>query len=175
MEPSSAPGAPGRAGEEVLAGSVRGRPEASALIWNRGELKAPGAAPPSAGRLRTRGVLQAAVGLTAGTLLWLYGPRVMAYVVLGIASLVMLSALLSPAGAFMALERMFGALGRPLGRATTWILLVPLFYLFFYPFGRLFRRGRRDLLRRYRDPETTTYWEPHEGKTAASGSLEKQF
>ena len=99
----------------------------------------------------------------------------MAYVVLCIASLIMLSALLSPTGAFLAIERMFTALGRPIGRAVTWLLLVPVFYLFFYPFGRVFRRGRRDLLQRYQDPEAVTYWEPHEGQTAASNSLEKQY
>ena len=115
------------------------------------------------------------MGLTVGVLLWFNGPRGMAYVVLSIASLIMLSALFSPTGAFLAIERMFNALGRPIGRAVTWLLLVPLFYLFFYPFGRLFRRGRRDMLQRYQDPEATTYWEPHEGQKAASTTLEKQY
>jgi hypothetical protein len=67
------------------------------------------------------------------------------------------------------------AIGRRIGRALTWLLLVPLFYLFFLPFGLLFRRGRRDRLKRYFDREATTYWETLEGPTAASSSHETQW
>jgi len=55
------------------------------------------------------------------------------------------------------------------------LLLVPIFYLAFAPFGLLLRRGRRDRLRRRLDPEAASHWEPHEGPTAGSGSMRRQY
>jgi hypothetical protein len=42
------------------------------------------------------------------------------------------------------------------------VLLVPLFVLFFLPFGLLARRGRRDRLGRFFDPDAPTYWKRRE-------------
>jgi hypothetical protein len=55
----------------------------------------------------------------------------------------------------------------------TWIVMIPIFYLFFLPFGKLLRRGRNDRLRRYYEREAETYWEPHTPMQASS--LERQF
>ena len=41
----------------------------------------------------------------------------------------------------------------------TWIVMVPIFYGVFLPFGLLFRRGRRDRMKRYYDPDAQSYWE----------------
>ena len=94
---------------------------------------------------------------------------------MGIAGFILLSALVSPTVVYAGIEKLFDSLGHLLGRAMTWLLMVPLFYLFFLPFGLLFRRGRRDRLRRYSERDAATYWERREGPTAASHSRERQY
>ena len=152
-----------------------GRPEASAVIWT---WRPPTAAPkPPMGPVRLRGVLQAAVGLAvAGGLAWL-GQRTPARVVATVAATIALAALLSPLGLFAAIERAFTALGGWIGKALTWVLLPIVFYVFFVPFGLLFRRGRRDSMQRFFDPAATTYWTQRETRTRRSGSAshERQF
>jgi hypothetical protein len=160
----------GECGErEHMAEQYAGRPEAAAAIWVW--RAAPPAPKPATGRTRVRGVLQASVGLAvAGTLLWL-GHATAATVVASVACAIGLAALLSPLGLFAAIERAFTTLGGWIGTALTWILLPFVFYVFFVPFGALFRRGRRDSMQRFFDPDATTYWTPRgtrSGRTASS-------
>lgn len=150
-----------------------GRPEAAAAIWRWNETDATSG--PSARALRIRGALQAAVGAGVGALLIAYGPPLAGAVVLGIAALLLAAALLSPTGLYAAIQRPLQSLGRGLGSAVNWILLVPLFYGFFLPFGVLLRRGRRDRLKRRLDTAAPSYWEPHAGPTAASASRQRPY
>ena len=94
---------------------------------------------------------------------------------LSAATLILVSALFSPGGVYATLERVLVAIAQRLGWALTWVLMVLLFYLFFVPFGMVFRRGKRDRMKRFFDSEAETYWESHEGVTAASTSHESQF
>lgn len=91
-----------------------------------------------------------------------------------IASVVFLSALLSPTGVYGAIDRAFHALGRWIGHGLTWLLLPPLFYLVFFPFGALFRRGKKDTMNRFFEAERESYWSPHRGQ-ADPASYERQF
>jgi hypothetical protein len=121
------------------------------------------------------GSLQAfGVGALGGAIFLFWSPAT-GRVVLGVAAIVLLAALVSPTGLYAGIRQLLLTLGRWTGQALTWALLVPLFYLVFLPFGWLFRRGSRDLLKRYFDPEAATYWEPHEGATAASESRQRQY
>jgi hypothetical protein len=129
----------------------------------------------AAGRARRRGILQACAGFGVGAVVLLLASRTAGFLVLAIASSILLAALISPSGLFAGIERLFRALGRALGRVLTWVLLVPLFYLVFLPFGRLLRRGRRDRLKRFYEPDAPSYWEPLEGVTAPSASMERQY
>ena len=151
-----------------------GRPEAAAVVWDWRN-RAAGVGGPAASRVRLRGLLQAVVAALFGGALFFFWSRTIGSVVLAVASLVGLSALASPLGLFAAIERLFLALGRATGRVLTWLLLVPVFYAFFAPFGQLLRRGRRDRLKRQLEPDAASYWEPHAGPTAASSSLERQY
>jgi hypothetical protein len=85
-----------------------------------------------------------------------------------IAGVIGLCALVSPLGLYAAIERSFAALGRWTGRALTWLLLPIAFYAFFVPFRALFRRGRRDSMRRYFDAESPSYWSLRKAPTAVS-------
>ncbi len=152
-----------------------GRAEAALAIWNWRDPRPQRSPAPAASRVRVRGSIQAAiVAAIGGLLLWL-GLRSVAFVMWGAATIVFLAALASPGGVYAFLDGMARAIGTRIGRALTWLLLVPLFYLFFLPFGLLFRRGRRDRLKRYFDSEAPTYWETLEGPTAASSSHETQW
>jgi hypothetical protein len=96
---------------------------------------------------------------------------------LGAAGFIFLSSMLSPKGLFAALEHMLGAVAGRLGRAIMWVSLVTVFCAFFVPFGALFRSGRRDTLKRFLEPDAESYWnwEPSEGATSATQSLESQY
>jgi hypothetical protein len=151
-----------------------GRPEAAAEIWRWREPHAE-ASPESPQRARVLGSLQALGTAALGALLFVYWSQTIGAVVLGLAAVVFASALISPTGLYLGIRRGFGALARLTGRAMTWILMVPIFYLIFLPFGMLFRRGRRDRLQRYFEPDAASYWDPHEGPTAASQQYDRQY
>jgi hypothetical protein len=158
-----------------MAEEFAGRPEAAAEIWTW--RSAPPPPRPAAGPVRVRGAVQAVVGLAVGgTLAW-FGYRTPAIVVASIATTIGLAALLSPLGVFAAIERAFGVLAVWVGTGLTWLLLPLIFYSFFVPFGALFRRGRRDAMRRFLDPEAGSYWTVRGGRDShtASASHERQY
>jgi len=150
-----------------------GAPKASAAIWRWRAPDPQAASTAPAPRLRLRGSLQALAGAAFGLACWWFGSRTIATLAFALASLVLLSALASPTGLYAALQRFFDASGRVIGRAMTWIVMVPIFYLFFVPFGKLLRRGPRDRLHRAFDAQAETYWEPH--TPMRSSSLERQY
>lgn len=155
------------------ASRLSGHPEAAAAIWDWRAKSQEDAAGPTPSSLRLKAVLQSAVGFAVGTLMLLFVSRTIGMIALGLASVILLAGLLSPQGLYVAIQRMFEATGRLVGQGMTWIIMVPLFYLFFAPFGLLMRRGRRDQLKCFYEPETDSYWEPH--KTLTAESREHQY
>ncbi len=113
--------------------------------------------------------------MSVGVVFFLFLSHLVGALVLGIGSLVLLSALLSPRGVYAGIDGVFDRVAKTLGRAMTWLLMVPLFYLFFFPFGALLRRGKRDRLQRRFEAEAESYWEAREGAKAGSGSRLKQY
>jgi len=164
-----------RTKESGVAEPRPGRPEAAAAIWSWRD--AGHAAAPEAGlsRTRLRGALQGALGLGAGALIFRFGPRPPAFVVLAIAGTVLLSALVSPRGLYAWIEGAFAALGRLLGQALTWLLMPALFYLVFLPYGILFRRGRRDSMKRFFEADAPTYWKPRDPAKTAPAAHDRQY
>jgi hypothetical protein len=150
-----------------------GNPKASAVIWRWRSEEPEAEAAPSATSQRVRGTLQALVGAAFGLASGLFWSKTVAIVAFTAAGVVLFCALVSPNGLYALLHRLFEATGRVVGRAMTWIVMVPIFYLFFLPFGKLLRRGRRDRLRRYYEPDAATYWEPH--MVMKSSSRERQY
>jgi hypothetical protein len=110
-----------------------------------------------------------------GFVLSRYGSETAAAVPFTLSAVFLATSLVSPEGLYAALIRLFHVLGEATAKAFTWLLLGSVYYGFFTPFGLLFRRGRRDRLRRSLEPGAPSYWEPHEGMTAASGSREAQY
>jgi len=160
--------------ESVRVTALRvGSPKASAAIWRWRAEVPESKMGPSAASVRVRGSLQALAGAAFGLACHLFWSKTVAIVAFTVAGVVLFCALVSPNGLYALLRRLFDATGRVVGRAMTWIVMVPIFYLFFLPFGKLMRRGRRDRLHRYFDAEAETYWEPH--APIPTSSLERQY
>ena len=150
-----------------------GRPEASALIWPWHTAVAPSRSHRVSPRIT--GLLQALVAAAAGAGLNHYGWRELATGAWLLAALVAAAALVSPTGLYLALTRLFTATGRLVGRALGWILLPGLFFLVFAPFRFLFRRGRRDSMKRYFEPDAESYWSRRAPAPAAKNIHERQY
>jgi hypothetical protein len=149
-----------------------GRPEAAAAIW---AWRTPPAAAPSAPRRRLRGALQGAVALAVGAVLRALGWPTAGAVALALGSAVALSALLSPGFLYAGFERLFAATGRAVANALGALLLPLLFYGIFTPFALLFRRGRRDAMTRFYEPDAASYWSKRDRGRSASKSRARQY
>jgi len=166
--------APAAGGSPISRQARQGRAEAAAAIWDwRGERSQTPEARPS--RPRLRGTLQALAGAAVGTLIFAFVSRIAGTVVMSIATLILLSALLSPTGLYAGIERLFAALGRRIGTGLTWVVLPLLFYLVFLPFGMLFRRGRRDPMKRFYETDAESYWSPRRVGRSGSASHTRQY
>jgi len=159
-------------GEAVEPGPRPGRPEAAAAIW---AWPTPATGTPRPPRTRLRGALQGAVALAVGATLFALGWPTAGAVALALGGTVALSALLSPGFLYAGLERLFAASGRAVARALSALLLPLLFFGIFTPFAILFRRGRRDAMTRYHEPEAASYWSQRDRGRSASKSRARQY
>ncbi|MCH9650243.1 MAG: hypothetical protein K0U98_18540 [Deltaproteobacteria bacterium] len=125
--------------------------------------------------LRRQGMLQGIIGAAIGVLIFLFWHRNMAFVVWTLSSLTVLTAILSPQGLYRRLLKAIEALGHVIGRVLTVVLLVPLYLLFFTPFGGLLRRGRRDRMKRWYEADAQTYWQPRDAPSKGLERYERQF
>ncbi|MGE3636635.1 MAG: hypothetical protein AB7P00_42425 [Sandaracinaceae bacterium] len=137
----------------------QGRAEAAAVIWSWRGASDDRAA--RARRARIGALIRSAIGGAIGAVLtFAVGRPILGAIAFGIAGLTLVLGLLSPLGAYAALERAILAVSKVIGAALTWLLLTPVYFFFFAPFGSLFRRGRRDPMRRHIDKASASYWQP---------------
>jgi hypothetical protein len=149
-----------------------GRPEAAAAIWDwRGTAAAPAHAAP----VWRRALVQCAIGLAIALALAWWGARVLAAIAAGIALFTLAAALASPDGLYRRIERALEAFARWVGNALTWLFMALAFYLIFLPFGLLFRRGRRDSMRRYFEADQESYWQRRDPEREETRSRERPF
>ena len=135
---------------------VRGRPEAAAAIMPAIDRAASEAARVS--KLQRGGVLRGLVALCAAGVLFFFGRWAASSVAATLGSLTLGLAITSPTRGYAALTRAVERLGELIGTVLTWVLLAPVFFLFFVPFGLLTRRGGGDRIGRRFDRAATTYW-----------------
>lgn len=124
---------------------------------------------------RRRGLTQGGVGLAAATALHLLGLPLLGGIALAVSLGVSAAALLSPDRAYAWIGRLLEGMGLWVGRGLTWLLLVPLYYGFFFPFRLVSRLGRRDLLQRRPDPGARTYWRGRVDERAPQESYRRLF
>ena len=122
-----------------------------------------------------RGVIRGAALAGVGTLVLLCWSRALGSVALGVSLLVLASAVVSPTGLYAALERALAALTRATGLGLTWVFMSVIFFAVVTPFGFLFRRGKRDPMRRFYEPGATTYWSERTLGRSASKLRARQF
>ena len=91
--------------------------------------------PPSeamqAAALRRSGSLRALVPLAAGALLFWLGRPIASSIAVGLGALTLVLALVSPTRGYLALSRAIARLGEGVGLVLSWLLLGPVFFLFF--------------------------------------------
>lgn len=150
------------------------RENASAAIWDWQAADVQKSTD-TAAVLRRSGLVQGGVTALASAALWYFDLNVMAYVAAAIATLLIVAALVSPTRFYAALKRGGDKLGWQLSRIIKWLLLPAIYYLFFLPFGKLFRQGPRDTLNRQYEPELTTYWIDRDEALLAKGTRRKQY
>lgn len=180
MKPSPSPAETELRGSAAAAGNTSGppragRPEAAAAIWGRRGESATGEETASVAHHRRQGVIQALVGGAVGTVIFFFWHPAIAYLAWSLSALTLVAALLSPEGAYAAIGRGIAWLSRGVGRVLGYVLLVPLFFLFFTLFGRLFRGGRKDRLERWFDRDTSSYWKPRPDGDRTLADYERQF
>lgn len=148
--------------------------DASDVIWNwrSSGLYSRSQSPSS---LRKKGAMQGAGAAIIASLFWYFDLRTMSYIAGTMATIVLVAAIVSPNRAFATLNRGADKLGRFLGNCIKWIFLPAVYYLFFLPFGILFRRGDNDSLQRTYAPGNSTYWINRKESGVVSRSRSKQF
>lgn len=115
---------------------------------------------------RTRDIRQACIGLAIGFsvaafLFFKKDHTLLALLIAGISSGVAICTFFIPP-AHHAIQKSLAWLAHWVGQLLAYILLVPLFYLFFVPAGIIRGMRGKDPLHLKRTGEETTYWEPRE-------------
>jgi len=107
-----------------------------------------------------RALVQAAVAAGVAALLAYRGHHVAPAILGTLATFLVISSLLVPK-AFFAFEAFGRKLGEWVGVALGWLLLVPMYYLVFFPGRILLGLMRRDPLRcTFPAPEVRSFWVP---------------
>ena len=153
----------------------RGLSEASRVIWDWRADETQDEQEDSAASLRVAGLLQSAAAFAVSCLFWYFDVLLIAYIAAFMGTLVLLLSLLSPRGLFAAFRRAMEGLAEKVGLMLSWILLPAIFYTFFVPFGALFRRGKRDAMKRFYDPGAASYWVERDRDLGEEGSRMRQF
>lgn len=143
-------------------------------VWNWREKSGRGAGPSESASLRRQAIIQALVmGVIGFALLKWIGHATFAKVVWGLAGVVLVLGLAAPR-AYRPIHRFGRWLGRAVGVLLTYVLLVPLYFLFFTPAALYLRlRGRDPMQRRPRDAQYTC-WVPRR-RPATAESYTRQF
>lgn len=123
---------------------------------------------------RRDGLLRAVIGVIAGGLLWLWKP-VLGMVVIAITAVILVIALVSPLGAYRAISVGLERFGHWVGLGVTWVLMTLIFYLLFFPVGRLRRLRGRSGLTFGAERARATYWEPVDWRRVTPESYRRQF
>lgn len=129
------------------------------MVWNWREPPADPHGPACRRAARLRALRQALIGAAIGLVVFLLLSRVLAVVAWSVTALLLVAAVLSPTRLYRCIEVGVNRAARAVGAALTVVLLTPIFFLFFVPFGVLRRRGRRDrLARRFPAPLAASFW-----------------
>ncbi len=125
---------------------------------------------------RSRGLIQSVVGLAVAALVaFVFKKPLFALFIVSVASIVGLSALVSPLGIYGWITRGVEKLGYWIGTALTWLLMPLIFFFLFLPVGLFLRARKRLGVTRSADPKLPTYWISTAEKKVTRESYDRQF
>lgn len=107
---------------------------------------------------RTTAAVQCVVGLALGLLIYFLLSRIFGVIVCSIALLLAVLAFVAPIAVYEPIKRGIAWLSIMVGLAISFVVLLLLYYLFFVPFGLLFRKGGRNKLGLAFVKEQPSYW-----------------
>ena len=146
----------------------------SSVVWPWREKEASKAATQKTGPAATTVLLQAGIMAVIGALVyWKLAHHAMGLAVWALAAIVLVSGFCIPP-VFAAIERFGQALGRWVGAILSWGLLVPFYYLAFFPANVVMKFQGKDPLHRQFPSQEPTYWTPRKPVTDAA-QYRKQF
>jgi len=126
--------------------------------------------------LRKQGLLHAFIGFFVGSVFYFaFNLVILSLIVISLSSITFFAALFSPDGLYHKIQAFFAWLGTWIGKFLTILLLTPIFYLFFLPFGFLFRRGKNDRMKRFFEVDATSYWRQREKVKHTAVSYERLY
>lgn len=132
--------------------------DVTSVIWRWKETGPPPAAK-SHSKPALRAVIQAAIVAGLGSLFLWRGHKGMAIFLISMGAFLFVSGLFIP-WLFLAVEKFGKKLGRWAGGALTWLLLMPTFFILFFPGRLILWLTRRDPMRRRFPSREETYWVP---------------
>ena len=146
--------------------------EASRTIWQWRQSQS--TTNPSS-QSRKKASIHLVIGAIVASLFFFFDIPRMATVVASISTFTFLLGLLSPNNLFPALQASLQRLGALLALVVTWVSMLPLFFLFFVPFRFLFRQKGKDSMKRFYDPNASTYWKTSSIESNPETTNQRQF
>lgn len=138
-----------------------GRPEAAAVCFEwQADLEAAREEekPSEAAAARKRGLTQVVITASLAGLLYFFLSEDAGTIVAGIACVLLVASMAFPLSVYAAIEGVVSRIALGLQRGVTWFLMGAIFFCIFFPFSMMFRKGRKDKLKRWMEPEFDSYW-----------------
>lgn len=146
--------------------------EASRVIWNWRD-KSEGKKGSRARRNRIHGLLQALAALGVSAAFFYFKHPIPGSIVLTVGLFLLLASQISPEGLYFRVQKGGALLGHWVGILVAFLLLIPVYWLFFAPFRLLFRRGANNKMHPQPNPRAGSYWMARE--LVAPEQYERQF
>ncbi len=109
-------------------------------------------------RIRITAAFQGVIGLVLALLIYLFISEIFGVIVCSIAILLTIVAFVAPITVYEPIKRGMAWLAAMVGLSISFVVLLFLYYLFFVPFGALFRRGDRNKLALGFASGKSSYW-----------------
>ena len=122
---------------------------------------------------RLHGGLQGMVALIVGGAFLYFKHPIPASFAFAMGVFILLASQIWPLGLYVRFQKSGVWLGRVMGAITAYLLLIPVYWLFFSPFHFFFRRGTKNKMNPQPNPQATSYWEDRSDPTP--DHYERQF
>ncbi len=154
-----------------------GRPDAAATCfdWTPKQVVEEESAGSEAMNARKRGIRQSAITATLAAGLYYFISNDIGTVVFGVAGVLLVTSLLTPLSIYAGIEHFVAWIASRLEKGVTWLLMRLIFHLLFAPFGKLFRSGMRDSLKRTIEPERESYWNQRSSEPVTAESRKRLY